>query len=68
MSYPHDRAAPVTKYAVQYSTDAAFAADGPQELLVYSNSSMSLRAPDLAGRYAIQPLSDIYLAPYLTPI
>ena len=31
VAYPHDRAAPVTKYAVQYSTDPAFASDGPHE-------------------------------------
>ena len=74
VSYPHDRAAPVTKYAVQYSTDSAFASDGPHELLVYSNSSQSYRAPDLAGRYDVPPtactsyptLSSVIRSPHLT--
>ena len=51
VSYPYDRASPVTKYVVQYSSDPSWSDPAlVHEAIVYGNSSMSIRANDLYAR------------------
>ena len=51
VSYPYDRASPVTKYIVQYTTDASWSTPSLiHEAIVYGNTTMSIRANDAFAR------------------